>query len=389
MLAPNIDAWKQNIHHLEGERREAMITYTTGNLLEADVEALVNTVNTVGIMGKGIALMFKERFPKNMREYAEACKSSEVQTGKMFVTSTDELIGVKWIINFPTKQHWRAKSQMSWIEEGLQDLRRFIVDNSVQSVAIPPLGAGNGGLNWYEVKPRIEQALGDLQNVNIIVYEPIKQYLNVKKQTGVKKLTPARALVLELIRRYLVIGMDCSPLEVQKLVYMLDRSIASKGLENPFDLSFEPNKYGPYADDLRHLLNSLDGYYLNSDKRIADSKAFDSTIRFNYEHKKEVQDYLENQGSKYLPVLNEVSQVIDGFESPYGMELLATVSWLVYEEGTSPTLNDIKQGLDNWFSQSKSKKWGQRKLKVFDDKSLILAIEHMAGFSYESAEVNF
>lgn len=366
-----------------------MITYTTGNLLEADVEALVNTVNTVGIMGKGIALMFKERFPKNMREYAEACKSSEVQTGKMFVTSTDELIGVKWIINFPTKQHWRAKSQMNWIEEGLQDLRRFIVDNSVQSVAIPPLGAGNGGLNWYEVKPRIEQALGDLQNVNIVVYEPIKQYLNVKKQTGVKKLTPARALVLELIRRYLVIGMDCSLLEVQKLVYMLDRSIASKGLEDPFDLSFEANKYGPYADDLRHLLNSLDGYYLNSDKRIADSKAFDSTIRFNYEHKKEVQDYLNNQGSKYLPVLNEVSQVIDGFESPYGMELLTTVSWLVYEEGTSPTLNGIKQGLDNWFSQSKSKKWGQRKLKVFDDKSLTLAIEHMAGFSYESAEVNF
>ena len=81
-----------------------MITYTTGNLLEADVEALVNTVNTVGIMGKGIALMFKERFPKNMREYAEACKSEEVQTGKMFVTSTDELIGVKWIVNFPTKQ---------------------------------------------------------------------------------------------------------------------------------------------------------------------------------------------------------------------------------------------------------------------------------------------
>ena len=108
-----------------------MITYTTGNLLEADVEALVNTVNTVGIMGKGIALMFKERFPKNMREYAEACKSEEVQTGKMFVTSTDELIGVKWIVNFPTKQHWRAKSKMSWIEEGLQDLRRFIIENNI------------------------------------------------------------------------------------------------------------------------------------------------------------------------------------------------------------------------------------------------------------------
>lgn len=381
--------WKQNTSHLEGERRESMITYTTGNLLEAEVEALVNTVNTVGIMGKGIALMFKERFPKNMWEYAEACKSNEVQTGKMFVTSTDELIGVKWIINFPTKQHWRAKSQMNWIEEGLQDLRRFIIENSIESIAIPPLGAGNGGLNWHEVKPRIEQVLGDLQNVTIIVYEPIKQYQNVKKQIGVKKLTPARALVLELIRRYLVIGMDCSPLEVQKLVYILNRSITSKGLKDPFSLNFKVNKYGPYADNLRHLIDSLDGYYLISDKRIADSKAFDSTIRFNYEHKKIVQDYLENQGSEYLPILHEVSQLIDGFESPYGMELLATVDWLVYEEGVSPRLDDIRQSLKNWFSQSKTTIWGQRKLKVFDDKSLTLAIENMAGFSYESTEMKY
>ncbi len=359
-----------------------MITYTTGNLLEADVEALVNTVNTVGIMGKGIALMFKERFPKNMREYAEACKSNEVQTGKMFITSTDELIGVRWIINFPTKQHWRAKSQMSWIEEGLQDLRRFIIENSIESIAIPPLGAGNGGLNWYQVKPKIEQVLGDLKDVDIIVYEPTLQYQNVKKQAGVKKLTPARALVLELIRRYLVIGMDCSPLEVQKLVYILNRSTASKILKDPFNLTFEVNKYGPYADDLRHLLNSLDGYYLKSDKRIADSKAFDSTIRFNYDHKNEVQNYLENQGSEYLPILNAVSELIDGFESPYGMELLATVDWLVYEEDIPPTLSDIKRGLENWFRQSNSTQWGERKVKIFDDQSVNIAIERLVGFSY-------
>jgi len=378
--------WKPNKYHLEGVWRELMITYMTGNLLEADVDALVNTVNTVGIMGKGIALMFKERFPKNMREYAEACKLNEVQTGKMFITSTDELIGVKWIINFPTKQHWRAKSQINWIEEGLQDLRRFIIENNIESIAIPPLGAGNGGLPWQQVKPRIEQALSDLQDVDIIVYEPTQQYQNVKKQVGIKKLTPARALVLELIRRYLVIGMDCSPLEIQKLVYILNRSIISKGLKDPFNLNFEVNKYGPYADGLRHLIDSLDGYYLISDKRIADSKAFDSTIRFNYEHKTTVQDYLENQGSDYLPTLYEVSQLIDGFESPYGMELLATVDWLIYEEGVSPKLYEIKQSLKNWFSQSKSTRWGQRKLKVFDDKSLTLAIEHMAGFTYRSLD---
>lgn len=150
-----------------------MINYTSGNLLEAEVEALVNTVNTVGVMGKGIALMFKKSFPHNMKEYAQACKSGEIQTGKMFVTNTDELIGAKWIVNFPTKQHWRNPSQMIWIEEGLQDLRRFIIENKVKSIAIPALGAGNGGLDWQSVKAKIEQALGDLDGIDILVFEPL------------------------------------------------------------------------------------------------------------------------------------------------------------------------------------------------------------------------
>ena len=161
-----------------------MIKYTQGNLLEADVEALVNTVNTVGVMGKGIALMFKERFAKNMEEYAKACKAKQVHTGKMFVTETGELIGPKWIINFPTKQHWRSPSKLEWITEGLQDLKAFILDNHVHSIAIPPLGAGNGGLNWSVVREQIEKTLADLTDVEILVYEPTRQYQNVAKKKG-------------------------------------------------------------------------------------------------------------------------------------------------------------------------------------------------------------
>lgn len=170
-----------------------MIRVTQGNLLEADVEALVNTVNTVGVMGKGIALMFKERFPANMAAYARACKAKEVQTGKMFVTETGEPMGPRWIVNFPTKQHWRAKSQMQWIVDGLADLRRFIQQNKVGSIAIPPLGAGNGGLDWAQVKPHIEQALGDLAEVEVLVYEPTAKYQNVAKRTGVEN-SPRPAL---------------------------------------------------------------------------------------------------------------------------------------------------------------------------------------------------
>lgn len=150
-----------------------MIHYISGNLFDAEVEVLVNPVNTVGVMGKGIALAFKKRYPDNMQQYALACKQGRVVTGKMFVTETYELMGPRWIVNFPTKQHWRDKSQMHWVVDGLEDLRRFIIENEVRSIAIPALGAGLGGLEWGDVKPRIAEALTGLDAVEVFVYEPL------------------------------------------------------------------------------------------------------------------------------------------------------------------------------------------------------------------------
>jgi len=274
-----------------------MITYTQGNLLEAQVEALVNTVNTVGVMGKGIALMFKERFPKNMAEYASACKAKQVNTGKMFVTETSELMGPKWIVNFPTKQHWRAKSKMEWIQEGLIDLRYFLENNNVRSIAIPPLGAGQGGLAWPDVKMEIEKALSDIKTTNIIVFEPTSKYQNVAKASGVKKLTPARALVAELVRRYWILGMECSLLEIQKLAWFLQRTIEKRGLKNELKLKFEANYYGPYANNLDHLLNALDGSYLKSDKRIPDCDPLD-VIWFNESEKQKNFNVLEYRSQR-------------------------------------------------------------------------------------------
>ncbi len=252
-----------------------MITFTEGNLLEARTEALVNTVNTVGVMGKGIALMFKERFAENFRLYTAACKAKEVQTGKMFVAPVDELDGPRWIVNFPTKQHWRSPSQMVWIVEGLQDLRRFLIEQHVESIAIPPLGAGNGGLDWADVREQIKLALGDL-DTKIMVFEPTQQYQNVAKRAGVEKLTPARALVAELVRRYWVLGMECSLLEIQKLAWFLERAIERYNPDqNPLQLQFVAHKYGPYANKLDHLLNNLDGSYLHCEKRISDANPLD------------------------------------------------------------------------------------------------------------------
>lgn len=134
----------------------------TGNLLVADVEALVNTVNTKGVMGKGIALQFKHAFPENYVQYRAACKIGEVQLGKMFVTYTGSPTNPRAIINFPTKGHWSSRSSIIDIAGGLQALRRFLIDDETRSVAIPKLGCGLGGLNWDDVRPSIEAALGDL-----------------------------------------------------------------------------------------------------------------------------------------------------------------------------------------------------------------------------------
>lgn len=150
-----------------------MIIYTRGNLLEAETEALVNPVNTMGVMGKGLALMFKEHYPDNMLEYVYACKNNRVNTGIMFVTETNAIMGPSWIINFPTKEDWRHGSQILWIEEGLKDLKLVISDNSINSISIPPLGCGLGGLKWEPVKGLIEEILGDIPGVEIFVYEPV------------------------------------------------------------------------------------------------------------------------------------------------------------------------------------------------------------------------
>lgn len=351
-----------------------MISFAQGNLLEADVEAVVNTVNTVGIMGKGIALMFKERFPENYESYVRACRNKEVRVGKMFVTENIELFGPRWIINFPTKTHWRANTRPNWIQEGMHDLVRVINDKNIHSIAVPPLGCGNGGLDWHEVKPVIVSALQDIDDVEVIIYEPTKKYQNVSKRTGVEKLTPARALVAEIVRRYCVLGIDCSILEVQKLGWFLQRGVHRLGIQDPLQFEFSPNKYGPYSHKLTKLLNGLDGSYLCCDKRLGDASPMD-LIWFNPSKVKTIDAYLNSsEGKTYSAVLSWSSEVIDGFESPLGMELLATVDWLIEEEQIAATPEDILAGIHNWPG---GKEAGQRKERIFDKRLVELALEQL------------
>jgi O-acetyl-ADP-ribose deacetylase (regulator of RNase III) len=352
-----------------------MMRFLHGNLLESQAEALVNSINTVGVMGKGIALMFKEAFPRNFIVYEEACKRKDVRIGRMLVTENRALEGPHWIINFPTKKHWRQPSKLEWIVEGLKDLRRVIEEYKIRSIALPPLGAGNGGLDWHDVRPEIQRLLGDLERVDIQVYEPTEKYQNVAKRTGVEKLTPARALIAEMIRRYWVLGIDCTYLEVQKLGWFLERAIHSLSIEDPLKLHFTADKYGPYSERLRHLLNALDGTYLHCDKRLSDAGPAD-TIWFDEGRREYVDLFLKQDGSKQLNrVLDLTAQRIDGFESPLGMELLATVDWLIEREHAEPTITGVRSGLRKWPAGSAA---AERKLRLFDDRLLHLAIDQLA-----------
>ena len=351
-----------------------MMRFTQGNLLDAPVEAVVNTVNTVGVMGKGIALMFKERFPENYKAYAAACKSGEVVVGRMFVMPGVELEGPRWIINFPTKKDWKHPTKLEWVLSGLEDLKRVIQLKQIRSIAIPPLGCGNGGLDWAVVRPLIEKALSDLPDVEVVVYEPTAKYQNVAKKKGVEKLTPARALIAELVRRYWVLGIECTLLEIQKLAWFLERSIKRLGLDDPLKLGFKADRYGPYANRLDHLLDGLDGSYLHCDKRIADADPFD-TIWFEESKRETVDLYLKSPEARdYLPALEATDALIDGFQSPLGMEALATVDWLVSREGVTPEVPAVRRGLENWPAGPGA---AQRKMNLFSDKLLLLSLDRL------------
>lgn len=305
-----------------------MIERTRGNLLEADVEALVNTVNTVGVMGKGIALQFKKAFPGNFKVYKKACDGNELEPGKMLVVETGEIPGrAKYIINFPTKRHWRGKSKMEDIESGLRALVEEVRNLQIKSIAVPPLGCGNGGLRWSEVLPRIEAAFEPLTEVRVLVFEPAgspppKEMINRTKRP---EMTPGRAAVLCLMNRYSVPGYPyrLAMLEIQKLSYFMQA--AGQDLR----LNFQKHHYGPYAHNLQKVLERIDGHFIQG---YGDGgSAPETPIALLADAADEAETFLhENEDAQKR--FDKVSALIEGFETPYGMELLSTVHWVATVE---------------------------------------------------------
>ena len=308
-----------------------MIEHKTGDIFAEDVEALVNSVNCVGIMGRGIALQFKKAFPKNFKAYADACKLNEVQPGRMFVFETGELANPRYIINFPTKRHWRDKSRMEDIESGLKALASEIRQRNIRSIAIPPLGSSLGGLSWPDVRPRITEALQDFEDVVVVVFEAGRGALadgRPNRSTRVPKMTVGRATLVALMHRYLVGLLDpfVTLLEVHKLMYFMQVS------GEPLRLRFQKAPYGPYAENLRHVMKAINSHLISGYKDDGDSPG--KQLELVPGAVKDATAFLDGQ-PKTKQHLEHVAELIEGFESPFGLELLSTVHWAAVEHPTA------------------------------------------------------
>lgn len=329
-----------------------MIHEATGNLLDAEAEALVNTVNTVGVMGKGIALQFSRAFPENLAAYQRACRAGEVAPGKMFICENRALNGPRWIINFPTKRHWRGASRMEDIESGLRALVDEVQRLGIRSIAVPPLGCGNGGLDWNEVRPRIERAFAAWPEVNVLLFAPTGAPAAeaMVNRTQRPALTPARAAMIGILGRYARFDYRLALLEVHKLVYFL------KAGGEPFErLAFDKGPYGPYADALRHVLKRMESHYLQGFGDASRNRP-DTPIWLLPGAAAEAEAFLQDQPDT-LGRFERVTALIDGFETPYGLELLSSVHWVANE---SPAARN-----DGGAAVSAVHGWSARKAKLF------------------------
>jgi len=338
-----------------------MITLAKGNLIEADAEALVNSVNCEGYMGKGIALQFKKAFPENFKAYARACRAGEVQAGRMFVFSTGSMINPLYIINFPTKRKWRAKSRIEDIEAGLKTLVEEIHDRGITTIAVPPLGCGLGGLNWHEVKPRIERAFARLPQVRVLLFEPAgaPAAKAMPVRTKRPKMTLARALLIRVMRQYLELAYRLTLLEVQKLAYFLQES------GEPLRLRYVKHLYGPYAHNLNKVLEILDGHFIRG---YGDSQAPDAEIELLPAAIEEADRFLAGSEESRAR-LGRVAEVIDGFETPYGMELLSSTHWVGVHE--APPITDADGAVQTVH------RWNDRKRAMFKPEHIRVAWQRL------------
>ena len=340
------------------------MVFKKGNILNEKTEAIVNTVNCVGVMGKGIALQFKQAYPENFKVYKKACDNKDVKPGKVHIFNLNRMFNPKYIINFPTKRHWKQKSIINDIEAGLSDLVKVIEELKIKSIAIPPLGCGNGGLDWITVKEMIIKHLEKSKGVEVFIYKPVGTPENTAMpvNTDKPKMTTARALYILLIEKYTETDYLLSQLEIQKLAYFLQSS--GENLK----LNFIAHKYGPYADNLNHVLQVMEGHFIRGYGDRSAGQVTKKSIQVLPEAVNAAKTFIENN-NEALDRLKKVASLIFGFETPYGLELLSTTHWVIVN---NPGITDNHSNII-----SKVQEWNTRKKNLFKPEHIKKAINKL------------
>jgi O-acetyl-ADP-ribose deacetylase (regulator of RNase III) len=346
-----------------------MVELTQGNILKAETEALVNTVNCVGFMGKGIALQFKKAYPDNFEDYRKACAAGEVQPGRMHIFELRSMLNPKFVINFPTKRDWRANSRYEDIEAGLEALVADVRRLGITSIAVPPLGCGLGGLDWNRVRPMIEAAFAPLPSVRVLLYEPAgaPEARQMPVRTTRSHLTIARALFIRLMDLYASQSYRLTLLEIQKLAYFLQEA------GRPLRLRYEAGHYGPYAPNLNKVLEALERHYTSG---YGDSQKPDVEIELLPGAADEAKAFLAGHGDEHRR-LARVSRLIEGFETPYGLELLSSVHWVATH--ANPPSED-EQDAANALAA-----WNERKRRMFRPEHIPIAWKRLASENWIAA----
>ena len=319
-----------------------MIEILKGDILQADVDALVNTVNCVGVMGRGIALQFRKSFPDNFKAYEDVCKRGQLHTGMVLTYKLDRLTKPCYVINFPTKEHWKGKSRIEYIESGLQALVIEIKRLGIHSIAVPPLGCGLGGLKWSEVRPIIERAFATIPDVHVLLYQPsgAPDPGSISKNLNPPAMNLSRSILIALVHGYQAALLDVSVslLEIHKLMYFVQE--AGQDLR----LHYKKGPFGPYAENLRHALIAIDGYFIRGygDAHDAPTK----NVELGPDAADNAWQYLQEHPESCKRVA-QVEDLIEGFETPFGMELLATVHWVVVHDGAA-TPEEAIQRVYSW-----------------------------------------
>lgn len=340
------------------------VTFKQGDMFAKPADAIVNTVNCVGVMGKGVALEFKRRWPANFDEYKSLCDRKELRPGKVFVHHNSDMLdrdSWKFLINFPTKDHWKQKSKIDYIDEGLDDFLAQVGNLGIRSVVLPPLGCGNGGLDWEDVRSLIVRKLSSVDGVEFFVFEPSEKAKHgaseKDKVSTSEKVKPSGSVKMEMTFERAVLikafgdlcdyfGGNLTRIVMQKIVYFLQ----AMGVD--YKMAFTKNEFGPYSEELRNVflvmerMNIINGFTSEGRDTIVVPEAYQLADEF----------LQGEERSRAEEIIKRSSLLFEGYESPYGMELLASVHFLAKHERISD-VDAIGNAMSGW-SVQKGEKFG-------------------------------